>query len=140
MGTLKKTALTLTLASLIPLYANHLADNNEIQANLKWASYSPNELSLSPVKDSLTSEESVELKKKQKLPVRRSVSSYPRLVVVTTPISVSSPNDMEIESSQTNDNGEEGENQPDMINVYAQEILAKQIELRPVTLVNYEKW
>lgn len=53
---------------------------------------------------------------------------------------MSSANDMEIESSQTNDNGEENDNQPDMINVYAQEILAKQNELRTVTLVNYEKW
>lgn len=64
MGTLKKTALILILASLIPLYADHLADNNEIQTTLKWASYTPNEFSLSLVKDSLTNEESVELKKK----------------------------------------------------------------------------
>ncbi len=147
MGALKNTAIHLVLISLYPVYATNLAENIDAQPTVKHIVYTTNERNEQETADpSPETQNFIEFKKQQKLAVRRSVSPYPRLVVVTSPINVpsSEPAEVEIESSPTGDeesDNSQSTNGDEFINVYAKELLNQNIDLMiPTTFVGFEKW
>ncbi len=144
MGALKRTAVNLVLIGLYPVYAANLAENIDIKPTVKHIAYNSTEDSIDETPSyPLEYQNFIEFKKNQKLAVRRTGLSYPRLVVVTSPINPASCDHAEFDSSQTGDEEPDNSQGPsdDLINVYAKELLHQNpdVMLSP-TLVGFEKW
>jgi hypothetical protein len=145
MGVLKRSAINLVLISLCPVYATNLAEPVEGHPAVKHIAYtskeSPTDEAANPSSETQNLNDS---KKNRKFPVRRSVSAYPRLVVVTSSVNVTSPNTAELESPKKEEDDEESDNSQstdDFINVYAKDLLSQKMDLMiPTNFVGYDKW